>query len=66
MQRLTGTMTPMKRILYIAFFTLIFLCVSLLLQFHLIEAMPIALLGGCIGWALAEFRRETKAKKPKH
>ncbi|MFU8926843.1 hypothetical protein [Acinetobacter puyangensis] len=49
----------MRRILYITIFSLIFLLIGLFLQFYLIEALPIALLGGCLGWAVAEFRRET-------
>lgn len=63
MQCQIGALTRMKRILYITLFSLIFLLAGLSLQFQFTEAMPIVLLGGCIGWALAEFRRETKAKK---
>lgn len=51
----------MKRILYIAVFSLIFLLIGLFFKFHVSEALPIALLGGCLGWALAEFRRETRS-----
>ncbi|WP_374297747.1 hypothetical protein [Acinetobacter sp.] len=35
----------------------------LILQFGFSEALPISLLGGCLGWALAEFQREVQAKK---
>ncbi len=52
----------MQRIYYIALFSLIFLLIGLLLQFQLIETMPMVLLGGCLGWALAEFRQEVRKK----
>ncbi len=58
LQLRTGTL--MKRIFYIIMFSLIFLLASRLLKFHFLEAMPIVLLGGCLGWVVAEFKRETK------
>lgn len=54
----------MRRLIYITLFSLIFLLVALyVLNFGFSEALPITLLGGCLGWALAEFQREVRAKK---
>ena len=54
----------MRRVLYICTFSLIFFLLALLiLQFGFSEALPISLLGGCLGWALAEFQWEVQEKK---
>ena len=52
-------MTIMRRVFHIVFISLIFFLVSCLVVTQWIEALPIALIGGCIGWAFTEFKRET-------
>ncbi|KAA8732136.1 hypothetical protein F4V57_10980 [Acinetobacter qingfengensis] len=50
----------MRRLLYIVGFALLLLLGSLFLSLRFSEALPIAFIGGCLGWAVAEFKRETK------
>lgn len=56
----------MKRLCYIVVFALLFLLVALIVRFSVVEALPMVLLGGCIGWALAEFQREVKKHSKKN
>ena len=49
----------MQRIFYIVLIMSIFFAVGSVLIGHWLEALPVALIGGCLGWALTEFKRET-------
>lgn len=56
----------MRRVLHILLFAVLFLAISIVLHFDFVEAMPIMLLGGCIGWAIADFKTETRRKALSH
>jgi hypothetical protein len=50
----------MRRLYYIVAFLVLFFLASLLLHLRVLDALPIAFIGGCLGWAVAEFKHETK------
>lgn len=53
-------MITMRRLFYIVLITLAFFIVGCLMLKQWVEALPIAVIGGCLGWALTEFSRETR------
>lgn len=56
----------MRRLSYIVALASLLFVVSLLLSLSFVEALPIAFIGGCLGWAVAEFKHETKQLKKKN
>lgn len=54
--------TTMRRIFYIILISLIFYLIGCVVVKNWTEALPIAIIGGCVGWALTEFKRETRKK----
>lgn len=50
----------MRHILYIFLITIVFFIVGSLLKGHWSDALPVAMIGACLGWAVSEFMRETR------
>lgn len=55
-------MITMRRIFYIILISLIFYLIGCVVIEEWTEALPIAIIGGCVGWAFTEFKRETGKK----
>ena len=58
----------MRNTFYILLISLVFLCVASWFTQSWVEALPMALIGACMGWALKDFKQEThkEAKKKTH
>ena len=56
----------MQRIFYIALITGIFFVMGSVVIGHWSEALPVTLIGACLGWAFTEFKRETHQQHQQH
>lgn len=55
----------MKLILFIILISLIFFILGSFLVASWVDALPLAVIGGCCGWAIFEFKRETHNSEKK-
>lgn len=49
--------------MYILFISLVFFLIGYFIVDDWTKALPIALIGGGVGWALTEFKRETNKRE---
>lgn len=55
----------MRRIAFILLISIIFFVIGSFLISSWVDALPLAIIGGCCGWAIFEFKRETYKNEKK-